>query len=99
MRTHTGLALLLSLGIATGPQAQAQSDTSTSRLQTQTYTVDAQALGTALQQFASQAGLQLLFSESDVAGIQAPALNGAFTQDQALAQLLAGSGLKYEFFK
>ena len=99
MRTHTGLALLLSLGLAAGPNAWAQSDAATSRAQTQTYSVDAQALGAALQQFASQAGLQLLFSESDVAGMTARALNGAFTQDQALAQLLAGSGLKYEFFK
>ncbi len=40
-----------------------------------------------------------MFSESDVAGLQAPALQGTLTQDQALTQLLAGSGLKYEFFK
>src|SRR5256885_7550704 len=100
MRTHTGLALLLSLGLAAGPDAWAQSDAATSsRAQTQSYNVDAQALGAALQQFASQAGLQLLFSETDVAGMTARALNGTFTQDQALAQLLAGSGLKYEFFK
>jgi len=100
MRTHTGLALLLSLGLAAGPDAWAQSDAATSsRAQTQTYSVDAQALGAALQQFASQAGLQLLFSESDVAGMTARALSGTFTRDQALAQLLAGSGLKYEFFK
>src|SRR3569833_2010607 len=99
MRTHTGLALLLSLGLAAGPDAWAESDAATSRAQTQTYSVDAQALGAALQQFASQAGLQLLFSESDVAGMTAGALYGTFTQDQALARLLAGSALKYEFFK
>ena len=90
--THTGLALLLGLGFAAGHPAWAQS-------QTQTYSIETQALGAALQQFAAQAGLQLMFSESDVAGMQAPALKGALTPDQALTQLLSGTGLKYEFFK
>lgn len=90
--THTACAALLSLGFSAGPPVWAQS-------QTQTYSIETEALGAALQHFAAQAGLQLMFSESDVAGLQAPALQGTLTQDQALRQLLAGSGLKYEFFK
>lgn len=91
-KTHTTCALLLSLGFAAGSPAWAQS-------QTQTYSIGTEALGAALQHFAAQAGLQLMFSESDVAGLQAPALQGTLTQDQALTQLLSGTGLKYEFFK
>src|SRR4051812_41124119 len=90
--THTACAALLSLGFAAGAPAWAQS-------QTQTYSIETEALGAALQHFAAQASLQLMFSESDVAGLQAPGLQGTLTQDQALTQLLAGSGLKYEFFK
>jgi len=90
--TQTACAALLSLGFAAGSPAWAQS-------QTQTYSIETEALGAALQHFAAQAGLQLMFSESDVAGLRAPALQGTLTQDQALTQLLAGTGLKYEFFK
>jgi outer membrane receptor protein involved in Fe transport len=67
--------------------------------QARIYTVGAQALGAALQEFAAQAGVQLLFSESDVAGIQTNGLRGSFTRDQALARLLSGSGLVFEFLK
>src|SRR5262245_49526639 len=98
-RGAVATSVLLSLGALAAPTTWAQSETAASRTQPQTYTLDAQALGAALQQFAAQAGLQLLFSESDVAGLQAPALQGSFTPDQALGRLLAGSGLKYEFFK
>src|ERR1700755_1938697 len=91
-KTHTALALILSLGVTAGFPAWAQS-------QTQTYSIETEALGAALQQFAAQAGLQLMFSESDVAGMQAPALKGTLTPEQALTQLLSGTGLKYEFFK
>src|SRR3569833_2980349 len=91
-KTQTALALLLSLGFTAGSPARAQS-------QTQTYSIQTEALGTALQQFAAQARLQLMCSESDGAGLRAPALQGTLTQDQALTQLLAGTGLKYEFFK
>jgi len=98
-RGAVATSVLLSLGALAAPTTWAQSETAASRTQTQTYTLDAQALGAALQQFAAQAGLQLLFSESDVASLQAPALKGSFTPDQALGKLLAGSGLKYEFLK
>jgi len=98
-RGAVATSVLLSLGLMAGPVTLAQSGTAASNSQTQTYSIGAQALGAALQEFAAQAGLQLLFSESDVAGMRAAGLKGTFTQDQALAQLLAGSGLSYEFLK
>jgi hypothetical protein len=63
------------------------------------YHIGAQALGSALQEFASQAGLQLMFSEGDVAGMQTPGLQGSFSPGQALQHLLAGTGLVFEFPK
>ncbi|OZI77678.1 TonB-dependent siderophore receptor [Bordetella genomosp. 12] len=54
----------------------------------------AQALGSALNELARQAHLQLLVHPDLVAAKTAPALSGKFTARQALTQLLAGSGLE-----
>jgi len=92
-------SVLLGLGgLASGPAA-AQSSTAATDVHARTYSIEPQTLSTALQQFAAQAGLQLLFSESDVAGMKTAGLQGTFTQNQALERLLAGSGLGFEFPK
>jgi iron complex outermembrane receptor protein len=57
----------------------------------------AQPLDQALTAFADQAGLHLLYTTEDVAGLQSPALQGSFGIEQALQQLLAGSGVSYRF--
>jgi outer membrane receptor protein involved in Fe transport len=91
--------LLGYLGCVTGGPAIGQAGTAASDAQARTYHIAAQTLGSALQEFAAQAGLQLLFSESDVAGMRTGGLQGSFTKDQALERLLAGSGLAFEFPK
>ena len=50
-------------------------------------------LGAALEQFALQSHLQLLYRSDLVAGLEAPALSGRFTADDALHRLVAGSGI------
>jgi outer membrane receptor protein involved in Fe transport len=93
-------SILLSILVCiTSTAALSQQPDRAGESQTKTYTVRAQALGVALQEFAAQAGVQLLFSESDVAGMQTSGLQGAFTRNQALARLLSGSGLVFEFLK
>jgi len=92
-------SVLLGLGCVAGGAAMGQAGTAASDAQTRTYNIAAQTLGAALQEFAAQAGLQLLFSESDVAGMRTGGLQGSFTKDQALERLLAGSGLGFEFPK
>ncbi|MFK3789334.1 TonB-dependent siderophore receptor [Pseudomonas piscis] len=57
----------------------------------------AQPLDQALTRFADQADLRLLYTTSDVAGLQAPALTGEVTIAQALQALLAGSGMGWSF--
>jgi iron complex outermembrane receptor protein len=54
----------------------------------------AQALGSALNELAGQARLQLMVNPELIAGKQAPAVSGNLTPAQALERLLAGSGLK-----
>ncbi|WP_263140625.1 TonB-dependent siderophore receptor [Pseudomonas sp. RIT-PI-AD] len=53
----------------------------------------AQPLADALVRFGQETGLKVAFSQSEVAGRQAPAVQGRLEPQQALAQLLAGSGL------
>jgi outer membrane receptor protein involved in Fe transport len=102
-RVKRGVALatsvLLGLGCFAGETAQSQAASAASGAQTRAYHINAQALDTALQEFATQAGLQLLFSKSDVAGLRTPGLEGSFSTEEALQRLLNGSGLIFEYPK
>ena len=101
VKRHVALttSVLLGLGCVACETALSQSAASASSVHTRTYHIGAQALGAALQEFAAQAGIQLLFSESDVAGMKTVGLQGNFSTDQALQRLLAGSGLVFEYPK
>ena len=57
------------------------------------FKIDSQPLGTALQQFAEQSGVQIIFFSQVTEGIRAPALNGSYTISGALGLLLSGSHL------
>lgn len=84
---YSGIALgAMAAAIFAGPAAQAQ-------LPTQAYSIGSQPLNDALKSFARQAGIQILFSQEDVAGMHSAPLNGKFTVDVALSQLLDSSGL------
>ncbi len=81
------LALSLFVAGAIPAWAQAQADAPAQ------VAIAAQPLGQALNTLAQQTGLQLLYAPAVVAGKQAPAVSGSMAPRQALAQLLAGSGL------
>jgi len=57
--------------------------------------IDSQPLGQALQEFAKQCGIQIIFFSTVTEGHQAPALHGQFTTEGALRQLLDDSKLTY----
>ncbi|RKE65931.1 TonB-dependent receptor domain-containing protein [Pseudorhodoplanes sinuspersici] len=61
------------------------------------FNIRAQALGGALNAFADQAGLRLLFPSDLTAGRNSPGLSGPYSREQGLSQLLAGTGLSYRF--
>ena len=56
-----------------------------------------QSLDGALTALADQANLQILFTSDEVAGLSTGGLSGSYTASEALATLLAGTGLTYEF--
>lgn len=61
------------------------------------YDIPAQPLEDSLNAFAMQADVELLYTSDDVRAIEAPAISGAASREQAIAQLLAGTGLIYRF--
>jgi hypothetical protein len=61
------------------------------------FDLPSQSLAASLRAVGSQATVNVLFDRPLVEGLQAPALTAALTTDQAFAQLLAGTKLKYRY--
>ncbi len=57
--------------------------------------IESQPLDGALLEFARQTGLQVLFFSRLTEGQQAPALDGMYTLDAAMTELLSMADLKY----
>ena len=62
-----------------------------------TFAIPAQPLATALIAFYRQSGVQLVYDGAIAEGRPSPGLTGAFSPQEALARLLAGTGLTYRF--
>jgi hemoglobin/transferrin/lactoferrin receptor protein len=77
--------------------AVAQPSTAAARQGVLAFDIPAQPLSTALTSFARQSGIRLVYPSLLAAGKSASALYGSFTARDALARLLAGSGLSYRF--
>ena len=73
------------------PLLEAQRD------QAAAFDIPAQPLAQALTAFGRQSGLQVAFDPAATAGKASAAVSGSMTAEQALRQLLAGSGLSYQF--
>jgi outer membrane receptor protein involved in Fe transport len=67
----------------------------TAGLQEHDLHIDRQPLARALQEFARQAGTQVIFFSAVTRGSEAPALNGRFTTEAALRQLLSDTTLTF----
>lgn len=61
------------------------------------YAIPAGPLDSALARFGATSGLQVLYSSAVTAGLRSPGVSGTLPAEEALAQLLAGSGLSYRF--
>lgn len=85
-------ALALSMALALGMVGMGAHAQQTEAL---SLNLPAQSLGDALLQLGEQAQLQIFYLPEIVAGRQAPALSGQLTPDQALARLLAGTGITF----
>src|SRR5262249_55422136 len=79
--------------------AHAQAQPPAARSQTFEFDVPAQLLGKAISRLASQANLQVLYNDSEPSKVEAPAVKGRMTVDEALSRLLAGSGYTYQYVR
>lgn len=61
------------------------------------FNIPAQSLASALRQFAADSGLQIAFTTEDVDGLQTKGARGTMPARQALKQLLAGTGVSFQF--
>jgi outer membrane receptor protein involved in Fe transport len=86
----TFVSLMASAAIAAADPAQAQSAPLIN------YNIPAEDLGKALTDLARQSNREIYFSADLTRGKRAPAVAGQLSTDQALEQLLAGSGLTYK---
>ncbi len=90
-----GLATCL-LGSAILPLAQpAQAQASADQAATYDFAIAAQPLPRALDAFSRVTGLNVVYTDEAPYALQAPALEGRMSAEQALARLLAGSGFTF----
>ena len=61
------------------------------------FQIDKQPIATALRTFAEQAQVQLIFSEADVRTLMSNGVSGELSPRDALARLLSGTALEFEF--
>lgn len=89
LAARVALAALLPAVLTLPGAAIAQTQASELR-----FDIPAMPLADALNRFAAQAHIQLLFPYEKAAGKRSPALRGRFTRQEALRRLIAGSGLE-----
>ncbi len=92
------MALLMG-GAASGLAATPQASASQAKAQQALVDVaiDAQPLHAALDQFALQTGMQVVYAGANIVrGLDAPEVRGSFTAEAALRRLLQDTGLQYE---
>ncbi|MFK0087065.1 TonB-dependent siderophore receptor [Pseudomonas sp. NPDC090755] len=98
-RRLPGLPTLLSLAIAMGASAMPLAVQAAPAAQAQTYQFDiaAQSLDGALAAFSAVTRVQVLVNAETTQGLRSPGLRGSYPQSQALARLLAGTGLNASY--
>lgn len=96
---YRAMVVALMLGGSASVSAAIEQETSP-QVQQAKVAIDiaAQPLREALQQFALETNIQVVYGGEDVVrGLNAPAVKGEFAAEMALQKLLAGSGLEYSF--
>lgn len=90
-------AVVLAVSLLAAPDVRAQATSAAVPASTTHFSIPAQSLGSALNELARQADLQLLVEPSLVANKTAPAVNGQMTSAEALSRVLGGSNLAPDF--
>jgi len=87
-------AQVLAQGSETSPATGRQSEGTESA---RSFAIAAQPLASALDRFSEQTGISFAYTTSQLEGLRSPGVTGEMTARQALARLLAGTGVTFEF--
>ncbi|MBV7564341.1 TonB-dependent receptor [Pseudomonas sp. sia0905] len=91
-------SLLLAIaGLPAQPLMAADAKEAASEQQRLRFDIPPQPLDEALASYGITSGVQVLYGASLTSGLQSAAVQGEMTRQQALAQLLSGTGLNYRF--
>ncbi|OCW57470.1 TonB-dependent siderophore receptor [Hoeflea olei] len=95
--TVSGLALAIGLTLTASP-VLAQQGASTAATQAEiAFNIPAQSLNRAILAYADRAGVQVFYDVDIVSGLRSTPIQGRFSPEQALARMLAGTGIGYRF--
>ena len=89
--------LTLALGLAGGVTPIYLQAASAEQAQVYRFEIAGQSLDSALTAFSSVTRLQVLVSADVTQGVQSPGVKGSYSRNDALAQLLGGTGLVASF--
>ncbi|MCV9962031.1 TonB-dependent receptor [Pararhizobium sp. BT-229] len=95
MAATTAIVGLSSLALSSLEPAFAQERTSRVS-NARTFNIPSQPLASALNAFGRQSGLQVTLAAATSRGVRSSPVNGTLEPQQALAQLLAGTGISYQ---
>lgn len=90
-----GCALIVLASIAASSPGTAQ--TQAAAAQTTVYAIPAGPVSGAIAAFGAASGVQIVYDSSIAQGLRSPGVRGARTSEQALAELLKGTGLNWSF--
>jgi outer-membrane receptor for ferric coprogen and ferric-rhodotorulic acid len=89
----TAVAVLSAVALSAPATAQAQE----AAQRTYDFDIPAQSLAKSVNDLALIAGVQAFYQGGEASGVDAPAVKGRMTVDQAISRLLAGTGYTYQY--
>ncbi|NBF03185.1 TonB-dependent hemoglobin/transferrin/lactoferrin family receptor [Pseudomonas sp. Fl5BN2] len=92
-----GVAAMTSSGLAHATEAESNRAAGSNQQQLLSFDIPAQPLGTAVLQFAEQAGLQVLFDSQRLYGLRSSLLKGSYGVQDGLARMLGDTPVEYRF--
>lgn len=96
-RKALACAVLLGCASLLAGVTQAADSVSSAQQQTLSFNIPAQPLDDALAAYGIASGVQVLYGAPLTQGLKSTAVNGSYSPEQALARLLSGTGLAYQF--
>ena len=92
LRAYAPLTLAIHLIVASAAGVLSTSIVQAQSMSVQTYDIPAGPLGSALNRFAQQAGVAIVFQSNNLDGLTTPGLHGAYNEQTGFEVLLRGSG-------